>query len=249
MNPPSIRVIQDPPLAGPANMARDEALLTRVGMRQSPPTMRLYQWAAPTVSLGYFQHFAHFESLDSPVGGLQVVRRTTGGGAIVHDRELTYSLTLPLDHVLLASGPNALYEIVHDGLIECLKRYGLQAHRDGESDGSGAAKGPFFCFARRHCLDVLVGDHKIAGSSQRRTKNAVLQHGSIILGSRFDQQQTVLVDMDVEHTVERLRNEFPQTLSRLTGQRFDTGEWTSQELSESEALVAKYAGSDWTRRR
>ena len=91
----TIRVIHDPALDGPTNMARDEALLSRVGRGASVPTLRLYQWDPPTVSLGYFQKYAEYECLGPPAGGLPVVRRQTGGGAILHDLELTYSLTLP----------------------------------------------------------------------------------------------------------------------------------------------------------
>ena len=86
-------------------MARDEALLTLVGTSQSPPTVRLYQWNPPTISLGYFQHYGDYVSLPPPAGTLPVVRRLTGGGAILHDLELTYSLTLPTGHQLLAHGP------------------------------------------------------------------------------------------------------------------------------------------------
>src|SRR3990172_9526549 len=108
---PRLRVLHDPPLDGPTNMARDEALLTLVGTSQSPPTVRLYQWNPPTISLGYFQHYGDYVSLPPPAGTLPVVRRLTGGGAILHDLELTYSLTLPTGHQLLAHGPGRLYEL------------------------------------------------------------------------------------------------------------------------------------------
>jgi len=230
-------------------MARDESLLTCVGRGQSPTTLRLYRWITPTVSLGYFQRFAELESLGPPLDRLPVVRRTTGGGAILHDLELTYSFALPLGHVLLCAGPNVLYELAHDAVIECLKNYGVEASRGCESDGSGAGRGPFFCFARRHSLDVLVGNDKIAGSAQRRTQEGVLQHGSIILGSRFEQQPTAAIDADADRSIERLRGDFIEALERLTGQRFETGEWTEEELAEAEALLIKYTGSEWTRRR
>ncbi len=121
----TIRVINDPALAGPVNMARDEALLAQVGDGISPPTLRLYQWDPPTISLGYFQRYADYESLPSPAGELAVVRRQTGGGAILHDLELTYSLALPLAHPLLAKGPSKLYEVAHDAIIACLAELGI----------------------------------------------------------------------------------------------------------------------------
>ena len=244
----TIRVIQDPALAGPVNMARDEALLDQVGDGASPPTLRLYQWDPPTISLGYFQHYADYESLPPPAGELAVVRRQTGGGAILHDLELTYSLTLPLVHPLLAIGPKNLYEVVHDAIIACLAELGIASDRRGVTDDSGAAKGPFFCFARRHCYDVLIGEDKLSGSAQRRTKTAVLQHGSIILGNRYAQQPTAKADVAHHETVEALRRTLPAMLADHTGIPVDSDQWQSAEMQSAESFIEKYAGDDWTRR-
>ena len=202
-------------------MARDEALLHRVGAGESPPTLRLYQWDPPTISLGYFQPVAQYDSLDPPAGDLPVVRRLTGGGAILHDLELTYSLTLPADHALLEGGANRLYEVVHDAVIACLRAFQLRAARDGMTDGSGPTRGPFFCFARRHCLDVLIGNDKIAGSAQRRTKQAVLQHGSIILANRYQQQTTAALSMPFDESIRRVRELFVPQLETATEAPFE----------------------------
>jgi lipoate-protein ligase A len=243
-----IRVLQEPPLSGPVNMARDEALMTHVGTGDSPPTLRLYEWDPPTISLGYFQRCADYEALAPPAGELPVVRRLTGGGAILHDRELTYSITLPIGHRLLSEGPNHLYEIAHEAAKACMKAFGVVAHAGGSTDDSGAARGPFFCFARRHRLDLLVGTEKLVGSAQRRTRQAVLQHGSIILENRFAQQPTARVDASFEGAVSRLREDFVAHLSRITGERMRSAPWTPEELATAEALVAKYAGEEWTKR-
>lgn len=246
--PLAIRLLHDPPLDGPANMARDEALLVGVGRGESPPTLRLYQWDPPTISLGYFQPYAEAAALAAPAGGLAVVRRTTGGGAILHDLELTYSLTLPAGHALLHGGPNALYEIAHDAVIACFARHGVAAWRGCESDGSSAGRGPFFCFARRHCFDVMLGDNKLAGSAQRRTPQAVLQHGSIMTGRRFAQQPTADPGESPEAWVPRLVVELPQALARLAGLAVAAGAWRPGERARAEELWAKYAGEAWTRR-
>jgi lipoate-protein ligase A len=164
--------------------------MLHVGTGQSPPTLRLYQWDPPTISLGYFQPYAQYKELPPPAGRLPVVRRPTGGGAILHDLELTYSLTLPTDHPLIHRNPNRLYELAHDAIINCLSSLGLNAARCGLTDDSGAARGPFFCFQRRHCYDLLLDGDKIAGSAQRRTRHAILQHGSIVLANRFSQHPT-----------------------------------------------------------
>lgn len=192
--PTPIRIIQDPPRDGPTNMARDETLLRRVGQGESAPTLRLYRWDRPTISLGYFQRYAAYEALAPPAGTLPVVRRLTGGGAILHDLELTYSLTLPGDHPLIAEGANRLYELAHDTIMACLNRMNLSSRQCGTTDDSTPTRGPFFCFQRRHRYDVLLGEDKIAGSAQRRTRSAILQHGSVILASRFPQQPSAVLD-------------------------------------------------------
>ncbi|MHC4698688.1 MAG: lipoate--protein ligase family protein [Planctomycetota bacterium] len=245
---PAIRVLNDPPLDGPTNMARDEALLVRVGEFESPPTLRLYQWDPPTISLGYFQPYADYEALPPPAGRLAVVRRTTGGGAILHDLELTYSLILPTNHVLLSNGANRLYEFAHDAVIAGLDLLGVSATRCGESDDSSAARGPFFCFQRRHSYDVLLKHNKIAGSAQRRTREAILQHGSIILDNRFDQQTTATVSVPFEEAMQRMRSHMVTQLTKQTAQAFELGEWSQEELSDVENLIPKYAGHEWTRR-
>ena len=251
-------------------MARDEALMTLVGTRQSPPTLRLYQWDPPTISLGYFQRYAEYESLPRPAGGLAVVRRLTGGGAILHDLELTYSIALPIDHPWLSKGPNRLYEMAHDVVIAALANMGVSGSRCGASDGSGAARGPFFCFERRHGFDVLVNADKIAGSAQRRTRTAVLQHGSIILGNRFPQQPTATVlppnpnlngkrgarALDPPPTlrarfvesVDRVRRLIVEEWAKMTGVTFEVGTWSDAEFDAASILRVKYAGQEWTRR-
>jgi len=247
-DPRKLRVLNDPQLDGPTNMARDEALMTLVGAAQSPPTLRLYQWDPPTSSLGYFQHYDDYASLPPPAGGLPVVRRLTGGGAILHDLELTYSLTLPVGHPLLADGPSRLYELAHDAVVETLATMGLTAGRCGTSDDSGAARGPFFCFQRRHCYDVLLGSDKIAGSAQRRTRRAVLQHGSIVLANRYAQQPTAAVERPFGESIRGVPSAMVDAFARISGVPCMPGGWSDEEFTAVAALRDKYAGERWTKR-
>lgn len=244
----SIRVITDTACDGPTNMARDESLLERVGSGDSPPTLRLYQWQPPTISLGYFQPYAEFEKLPPPAGELAAVRRLTGGGAILHDRELTYSLTLPIAHRLLADGPNQMYAMVHDAVIACLALAGVDGSQCGQTDDSTPTRGPFFCFARRHQFDVLVDGRKLAGSAQRRTRHALLQHGSIVLENRYEQQPTAALDRPYEQAVELIGASLLDRLADVTGETFTPGEWTAEELAASQGLAPKYAGDTWLKR-
>lgn len=159
-------------------MAVDEFLLEQAS-RHSTLCWRFYQWSAPTLSLGYFQRYQdraqHGASLHCAV-----VRRSTGGGAILHDRELTYSLTMSATHPLCASAA-ALYRQVHGTLVAALADLSANVALRESAAQLAPHDEPFLCFARRAEGDLLLGDVKIGGSAQRRHKGAVLQHGSVLL--------------------------------------------------------------------
>jgi len=189
------RLLLDGAHDGPWNMAVDELLL-ELAAERLPGALRLYKWRQPTLSLGYFQcykdRWQHPASAQCPV-----VRRLSGGGAIVHDHELTYSLAIAENHPLSADR-DGLYRLVHRSLIAALRRFGVDATFCDLAQPSGSAslrqsvpqcscaqqhgdKEPFLCFARRAPMDVVCAGHKIAGSAQRRRRGAVMQHGSVIL--------------------------------------------------------------------
>jgi len=244
----TLRLLSDPALPGPVNMGRDEALLEGVGNGTSPPTLRFYTWNPPTVSLGYFQPIVQFRELPPPAGALAIVRRPTGGGAILHDQELTYSIALPLDHPLLACGPNCLYDRMHKALIDALATDDLSVKLCGTSDDSGAGKGPFFCFARRHKYDVLFGSEKLAGSAQRRTRQAVLQHGSIILANRFEQQPVAEMNSIVRLSSRELADRIGDQLANEHKLTMQQGEWSQDELMQAEQFQDKHASKEWIER-
>lgn len=249
------RLIVDPPLAGPVNMGRDEALLDACRNEDVAPVLRFYAWNPPTISLGYFQEYAEYQALEGPVAGLDVVRRTTGGGAILHDLEITYSLTIPIDHPLVHRKPNRLYELAHEAIIAAVGNGVRMLGCDNSACDASAQRGPFFCFARRHGLDVVLEDgrgpmgiSKFAGSAQRRTQTAILQHGSIMLDSRYDQQPTATWkqaegrDVSFDDATRRLTPAFAESLELS----FDVGEFSAAELDAAEEFAQRYAGSAWT---
>jgi len=166
----------DGPCDGAWNMALDEALL-EAAIEQQAASLRFYQWSEPTLSLGYFQA-ARDRQMHVGSRDCALVRRSTGGGAIVHDRELTYSVALPKGHPL-AREPAGLYDLAHDTLVELLRGWGMAAERVREASQDEA----FLCFGRRSVGDVVLEGYKVAGSAQRRRQGAVLQHGSILLGT------------------------------------------------------------------
>lgn len=174
---PPLRLIVDRPAAGDWNMAVDEMLL-EAAVERGAATLRLYQWSEPTLSLGYFQAAAE-RSLHSASSAAPLVRRASGGGAIVHDRELTYSVCLPYDHPS-AADPETLYRNLHGSLVRLLAEFGIGAELNERALVTLGGE-PFLCFRRRAAGDLLVGTFKVCGSAQRRGKQALLQHGSLLL--------------------------------------------------------------------
>jgi lipoate-protein ligase A len=241
------RLLVDPPAAGAWNMAVDEALWESCD-RSGQCCWRFYQWEEPTLSLGYFQTYEdrgqHSASQSCPV-----VRRASGGGAIVHDAELTYSLAVPLTFSM-AQRRETLYRTVHTTLIEALAEFGVAASLCGDRKSTEAASLPFLCFQRRSPGDVLVGPAKIAGSAQRRNRSAVLQHGSILLG-RSDAAPELdgLREIAVVIPPQRLISAWLGRLERQLGWTWSETPLSLDERHRAAHLAAaKYAADAWTKR-
>ena len=176
-------VIVDPPRSGESNMAIDEALLQNA-TPSWPVVLRVYRWDRPTLSIGHFQRID--DRIDVPhLSDLPWVRRKTGGGAIVHDQELTYSILIPNRANQSVKGHSeALYRAVHMSFVEELKKLGWNA-RLAESCTCKASEEKipehFLCFSRRSPVDLIIDSDKILGSAQRRSATGLLQHGSLLI--------------------------------------------------------------------
>jgi lipoate-protein ligase A len=158
------------------NMALDEALLLHGGAR---PTLRFYTWKPAALSLGYFQKV---NDVPAAKRADVCVRRLTGGGAIHHAEELTFSIAAPLDHPLYRGEVKHSYERVHHALAVAFGGLGIEVDLAGERALSSDRKGSGMCFHRSTPLDLAWGARKVVGSAQRRSKGRVLHHGSIKLG-------------------------------------------------------------------
>ena len=246
------RLIIDNARDGPSNMAIDEAMLTAAGRGQALPTVRFYRWSQPTISLGHFQRFAEVQQLNEPFNHLPIVRRITGGGAILHDAELTYSLILPAEHHLAKNqGPQTLYLAMHRALIVVLSSLGLPAQLRQGARPTSRQKGPFFCFERANPSDVLVAGRKIAGSAQRRTLKSLLQHGSLMLDNPLNQPGlTTLAEHNLSEPpdVHALATAWAGELAKTLDLNLSQGSLSDTEASLAETLRAKYASAEWTRR-
>jgi len=165
--------------AGARNMAVDSAIAAAVGAGRQPATLRLYGWIPYCLSLGYGQRIREADTEALRRNGWDLVRRPTGGQAILHGDELTYSLCLPLDHPLASGDIVESYRRISALLLRALERLGLSA--TAEPAGASASRertGPV-CFAQPSHYEILVAGRKLIGSAQLRRKGVMLQHGTI----------------------------------------------------------------------
>ncbi|MEX2168491.1 MAG: hypothetical protein WD851_04225 [Pirellulales bacterium] len=254
------RLIVDAPANGAWNMAADEVLFGSAA-EQGIASLRFYRWDVPTLSLGYFQRYAEREA-HSYSHSCPAVRRSTGGGAILHDRELTYSLALPRDNPL-AANPDRLYNLVHVSLIIALnEKFGAKSSVCVQLCESARSEGPqpFLCFQRRGQNDVVlaersnsvVGEWKIAGSAQRRRRGAVLQHGSVLLAkSSFAPELPGISDLTGQQIEPfELSDRWTARLSDELGLSMKPQPITAAEADFANRTVTeKFASSLWTNRR
>lgn len=262
----TLQLIVDPPASGSWNMAVDEALLAAAA-EEGTATLRLYQWSEPTLSLGYFQRYEdrrqHAASLES-----SVVRRSSGGGAILHDHELTYSLALPSR---LVPDPHQLYLHVHRAFMAILTRLACGAGSDWslrlceEDEHAAAGNEPFLCFERRSCGDVLLaGAHagasnaspapswKIVGSAQRRRRGAILQHGSLLLEhSAAAPELPGFADITGQIvSIDALLAAFPGDVGAVLGVQLSEADFPNAIRAVAEEFErSKYDAESWTRHR
>lgn len=267
------RLILDPPGDGPRNMAVDEALLESAA-DGGQPTLRIYSWSEPTLSLGYFQ--THADRQAHPASfTLPCVRRSSGGGALVHHHEVTYSLAMPAS-ALRGRESRSLYCEAHRAVIDALADLGGDRDRMTlcqPATSTTPTEEPFLCFLRRADGDLLVknqptGDrptgvveidgrgspmaHKVGGSAQRKRHGGLLQHGGVLLrGSPCAPELPGLADLGIA-AVEV--GEFGPQFACKLGKRLDL-RLTPGELSPGEGELCqqfrtkKYGSHLWTLRR
>lgn len=248
-----IRLIQDDPRSGSMNMSVDQVLLDQAAGEQVA-TLRFYRWLPATLSLGYFQDIdsrqTHAASVDCAC-----VRRASGGGAIMHDHELTYSIALP------SSSPWAkrnqdLFSLVHQVIIDCLQEMGVDGCRvftQAEKDAMPDLPKPFLCFQRRSPGDVVLDGEKVIGSAQRRQKEALLQHGSILMQrSSFAPELPGICDLrpDADCSVSLLATKLPSRLGQTLELDICPQSLSKKTLESAELIRAKKFDSDsWNHKR
>jgi len=176
------RLILSGALRGAENMALDEALLQSVACGASVPILRLYRWEPATLTLGYGQRGSDQVNLAAcKRHGVDVVRRCTGGRAVLHDREVTYAVISPEQNTNFPGGILPNYQVIAGVLQQMFHSFGIEAHlapeRSRGQKGTGAVESA--CFTAPGQFEILHLGYKLAGCAQKRDRGAFLQHGSI----------------------------------------------------------------------
>ncbi len=166
---------------GFTNMAVDEAIAAAFGNRLIPPTLRLYGWRPPAVSIGYFQKLGNSVDVEMCKSlGIDVVRRLTGGRAVLHEHEVTYSVVVGEDYPGMPKSITESYRFICMGVINGLRRLGADVGLQSTKDKEGRENSPA-CFDAASMYEVLHEGKKLVGSAQVRKNGVILQHGSILV--------------------------------------------------------------------
>lgn len=264
------RVLYHSALDGATNMAIDQAIMEAVGRGESPPTLRFYAWEPACLSLGYAQHVDEADLDRLMARGWEIVRRPTGGKAILHTDELTYSVAATGTHPIMAGGILQSYRRISDALRHGLSQLDVSAHM-ASGEAAGTAIGPV-CFAVPSNYEVTAEGKKLIGSAQVRRQGTVLQHGTVPLYGDVTRICDVLVyEADLLRDWARTRvRERATTIETVLGRIVDwrevadailigfrdtfqlsmlEGELTESELERAEELRNTVYGTlEWTQR-
>jgi lipoate-protein ligase A len=230
------RLLITPPARGAWNMAVDEAILEAIGAGKVPPTLRLYAWVPPCLSLGYAQPIEDVDLTALHERNWDIVRRPTGGRAILHTDELTYSVIGPLNEPRLAGSLLKSYHVLSRALLDALHILGTQAEASPESALPPGIpnQGPV-CFEVPSNYEITVNGKKLVGSAQARRKEGVLQHGTLPLEGDLGRITQALKFSDEQARQEATEHIWQRatTIERALGHRI---EWQSAAQAFVEAF-------------
>ncbi len=238
---PYLRVIVDGAHDPYRNMAIDESLMLQCPEQNNIPVVRFYQWSIPSVSIGYFQSATEILSGIEESSRYTLVRRPTGGGAVLHDNDVTFSIIFPEN--LLRTAVIDSYRMINESIIRCLTgNDGISLHDDDLQAGKQGA--PTFCFNEPTRYDIIWKSIKIGGSAQRRRKGYVLHQSSF-----FYTKSPELFGNDITDEQEirlQVRQSICQALSTLFAIPLHDDTVTDAETSCSERLLSsRYATEKW----
>jgi lipoate-protein ligase A len=174
------RLLISPADYGTRNLATDQAISEQVRDGASLPTLRFYSWKAPTLSLGYAQPISLVDTGLARRLKIEIVRRSTGGQAILHDDELTYSIALPRTHAFAKKGIMASYQLFNNAFARGLNQLGIPVTQ-GSYTPAAESRQAVVCFGAPSTHELATENNKVLGSAQTRVGGVMLQHGSFPL--------------------------------------------------------------------
>jgi len=254
-------LIEDPAAPAARNMAKDECLL-RAAARWNRPVLRLYQWDRPTLSLGRNQRAAG--AIDAEAcrrESVPLVRRMTGGWAVLHGDDLTYSVAAPLPHPRFGTTILSTYQAIAEVFVDLFSGLGFapRLHRASARERAGLASP--ICFVTPSACELMIEGRKLIGSAQRRAPEAFLQHGSLplrdrgrLLASLFsgaNERRVASAMTDLESigvwarcTPEEFRGRLIASFERVMEARFREAPWSGEDQALTDALETNYPALD-----
>ncbi len=265
------RLLITPPARGAWNMALDESILEHIGRGESIPTLRLYAWTPACLSLGHAQPFADVDVPRLKQCGWEVVRRVTGGRAILHTDELTYSIIAPSNEPRVEGSVLESYSRLAQALLLAVKNLEMPVEMKQGKATESTTPNPV-CFEVPSTYEITVDGKKLIGSAQARKKEGVLQHGSLpLIGDLtricqalvfenesarenaskrlLERATTVESALGREISWETASQAFIHAFEAQLGLSFERGELSESESRRTDELVKeKYDHSSWTER-
>jgi len=266
------RLLITPAAHGAWNMAADEAILEHIGRGESRPSLRLYAWDPPCLSIGQAQPLDDVDLTRLRERGWEVVRRLTGGRAILHTDELTYSVTGSAEETVLSGGVLKSYNLLARALLYALRSMGMPVEMKEHVTAKPSQTTNPVCFEVPSSYEITVHGKKLIGSAQARRREGILQHGSLPLGGDLTRicQSLTFQDESARENASRRLSEHATTMESVLGSRIDwetaaqalvhgfeavlgirfkRGEMSPSELERTEVLIhEKYAHPSWTER-
>jgi lipoate-protein ligase A len=266
------RLIYSSPASGAENMAVDEAILQAVCDQKSPCTLRVYAWQPPCLSMGFAQPSADVDNTRLQDLEWDIVRRPTGGRAILHTDELTYALIAPDNHPDFSGGVLISYQKISKALVRTLEIVGLDVTVSSDQSLPEEERQEPVCFQTPSAYEISVQGKKIVGSAQLRRRGAVLQHGTIPLHGDIARICQVLKyenEAAREAAIRRVRTQsatiedvlqketswdfvvktFVRSFEEVLGWQFSTGDLSTRERDLCQSLIeSRYAAVEWTQR-
>lgn len=252
------RVIKNNKYSGAMNMAIDEAIMISCKEGKSKPTLRFYTWEPACLTIGYFQKLEKEIDLDKCKElGIDYVRRATGGRAVLHEDELTYSIIVGEDNELIDSSINESYKFISQGIVKGLEIEGIEVDELSKGERISREKLSAACFNTHASYEITINNKKVVGSAQHRKDGVILQHGSIVIDFDVDKLFEVIKTKtpDLKDRAKRFTSNKASGIKNETNKeidikkleesiikgfeyRFDT-EFEEDELSEYEMELAK----------